>query len=166
MSNINFMMNKSIQKCRNHKRIDNQKKHSLINLVLHENLSTRQAAQKLQIKYSTAKYIVKKFKNKGNNLDQHKQNLSKQKSMVSNVSIIIDVLDGNITLLRNSTKQSYYDLNSLQEELKYSNLLQTSEFIFQKLGKIPCNQINYRNCNDSEFLKAQLLKQHQIMKNL
>ncbi|CAD8178449.1 unnamed protein product [Paramecium octaurelia] len=165
MSNINLMC-RQIQKFRNHKRIDNQKKLSLINLVLQENLSTRQAAQKLQIKYSTAKYIVKNFKNKGNNIDQQKQNQSKQKSIVSNVNIIIDVSDGNIALARNSGKQSYYDLNSLLEELKYSNLLQTSEFILQKISKIPWYQINYRNCNDSEFLMASLLKQHQQMKQL
>ncbi|CAD8169941.1 unnamed protein product [Paramecium pentaurelia] len=164
MSNINIMMNKSIQKFRNHQRIDNQKKHSLINLVLQESLSTRQAAQKLQIKYSTAKYIVKNFKNKGNHLDEHQHPQSKQKSMVSNVSIIIDVSDGNISLIKNSQKLCYSNQHSLQEELKNSNLLQTSELIFQKLGKIPWNKIYYKDCNDTEFLKAYILKQHYLMK--
>ncbi|CAD8100456.1 unnamed protein product [Paramecium sonneborni] len=165
MSNINIMISKSIQKLRNHKRIDNQKKHSLINLVIQESLSTRQAAQKLQIKYSTAKYIVKNFKNRGSNLDEHTQHQSKQKSMVSNVSIIIDVSDGNIALVRNTQKLCYCDFLSLKEELKNNNLLQTSELIFQKLGKIPWNKINYKDCRDPEFLKAYLLKQHRLMKN-
>lgn len=41
MSSLNTPISKSIVKIRNHKRIENQKKQSLINLVLQESLSTR-----------------------------------------------------------------------------------------------------------------------------
>ncbi|CAD8102267.1 unnamed protein product [Paramecium primaurelia] len=164
MSKINTPVNKSISKFRNHKRIETHRKQSLINLVISENVSTRQAAQKLQIKYSTAKYIMKNFKNKGNCLDEHQHPQSKQKSIIQNVNIVIDVSDGSIMLAKNNQKISYCDFSSLQEEYKNQNLLQTSELIYEKLGKISWHKFHYKECRDEEMLKKFLLRQHILMK--
>ncbi|CAD8114861.1 unnamed protein product [Paramecium sonneborni] len=164
MSKINTPMNKSIQKFKNHKRIETQRKQSLINLVITENVSTRQAAQKLSIKYSTAKYIMKNFKMKGNYLEAHQHTQSKQKSIIQNVNIIIDVSDGSILLAKNNQKISYCDFSSLQEQYKNQNLLQTSELIYEKLGKISWRQFHYKECRNEEMLKKFLLRQHIQMK--
>ncbi|CAD8118587.1 unnamed protein product [Paramecium sonneborni] len=164
MSKINTPMNKSTSKFRNHKRIEKHRKQSLINLVISENMSTRQAAQKLSIKYSTAKYIMKNFKSKGICMEEQQHTKSKQKSIIQNVNIVVDVSDGSILMAKNNQKISYCDFSSLQEEYKNQNLLQTSELIYEKLGKISWHKFHYQECRDEEMLKKFLHRQHTQMK--
>ncbi|CAD8196846.1 unnamed protein product [Paramecium pentaurelia] len=164
MSKINIPIKKSIVKLRNHKRLEPNRKQSLINLVISENVSIRQAAQKLQIKYSTAKYIMKNFKNNGNQFNEHYQTHNKQNSIIENVNIVIDVSDGSIQLAKTSKKISYCDYNSLQEESKNQNHQQTTEFIYEKLGKIFWHKFHYKEYLDEEILKRFLNRQHILIK--
>ncbi|CAD8092476.1 unnamed protein product [Paramecium primaurelia] len=164
MSKINIPIKKSIVKLRNHKRLEPHRKQFLINLVIFENVSIRQAAQKLQIKYSTAKYIMKNFKNNGKQFNKNYQTHNKQNSIIYNVNIVIDVSDGSIQLAKTSKKINYCDYNSLKEESKYKNFSQTSEFIYEKLGKIFWHKFHYKEQLDEEILKLFLDRQHILMK--
>ncbi len=103
----------SRQKCK-YSRTSNQKKYILVDLVINKNLKLLYASKLLGIKYSTAKSIMRKYRNKTQSFKQHHNDEETLKKILIKKQSQLQFIRKEIFLISKDSKKKPY-LNSSNE---------------------------------------------------